>query len=159
MPSSDLTCVHIFWAIIDESQSLSSNAICIFCAGVITSEDPAPSKKPAPTSWTAPDNGTNNPKLRSWTTKKQPSSMLKKSKAQQGFIVEGQWKLKDCVLQKPVAFDTSDKNYGEGHDQQGVTPRIILAANKDYNKIKKTFNPQKKYSFGISECPSQPLIR
>jgi hypothetical protein len=105
--------VSTFFAIADESQPLSSNATCLRCAEVISQDHLAPTKKPAPASKTTPANATNNPRDVSRPSKKQPSSKLKKSKGQQGFTVEAQWKLKNYVLQKPVAFDIKDGNYKE----------------------------------------------
>jgi hypothetical protein len=105
--------VHIFCAIVDESQPLSSNATCLRCAGVLSQDNSAPNKKPAPASKTTAANATNNPTDTSLPTHKKPTSKLKKTKGQQTFTVETQRKQQDYVLQKPVAFDIKDGNYGE----------------------------------------------
>jgi hypothetical protein len=71
-------------------------------------------------------------------------SNIKKSTGQQGFIVEAQKRLQDPMLQKPVAFDIKDENYGKDIYQ------YFQATTKNAEKLQTTLNVigDRSYLFG-----------
>lgn len=71
-------------------------------------------------------------------------SNTKKGTVQQGFIVEAQKRLQDPMLQKPVAFDIKDENYGKDIYQ------YFQAMTKNAEKLQTTLNiiGDRSYLFG-----------